>query len=381
MLERAGRPVLTDFGLAKPLLDRQSLTQTGQLVGTPAYMAPEQARGDKSQISVATDVYGLGALLYALLVGSAPFRGPTALMILTQVMDAVPPAPSTLREGVPPGLEATLLRCLAKEPSQRFEDMVQLRDALSGGGEATLEPTSPGRGGRALLIGMALVSALFLLAVVAGLGRDPAPAASPSPATTSLAPTELPPTPSRSPSPPATPRVTPSASPLARPKGSGLFGREALRARLGIPAGVNAVDYAYDHVVVKLSSPRAIGLRWLDEGVERTKDPELRLAWALVLSQGLGNPAQAAPICSQVALETGQTPRLRVERPPLAPTPPTARRPHGHAAGPGHADPALPGHDRDPLRPGTLPPRPPPSSSSSSPPPRPARSSSSCSRS
>jgi len=74
------------------------------------------------------------------------------------------------------------------------------------------------------------------------------------------------------------------------------------------------VDYAYDHVVVKLSSPRAIGLRWLDEGVERTKDPELRLAWALVLSHGLGNPAQAAPICSQVALETGQTPRLRVVR-------------------------------------------------------------------
>jgi len=295
-------PILTDFGLAKPLLDRQSLTQTGQLIGTPAYMAPEQARGDKTPIGVATDVYGLGALLYALLVGSAPFRGPTALMILTQVMESVPPPPSTLREGVPAGLEACVMRCLAKEPSQRFEDMVQLRDALSGASPLAAGAAGGGRGpklGRAVLIALALASLMFLGTVASGLLRPPGPAPSSSPS----------PAPSSSLSPGSSPTAPTTQSPR-----QGRYGRDALRKRLEIPPSANAVDFVYDQVVVQLSSPRAFGLRWLEEGAELTKDPELRLAWALVLSQSLGDPASAAPICSELALSQGESPRLRVVR-------------------------------------------------------------------
>jgi serine/threonine protein kinase/tetratricopeptide (TPR) repeat protein len=300
VIMRETGPVLTDFGLAKPLLDHQSLTQTGHLVGTPAYMAPEQAQGDKGRIGVATDVYGLGALLYALLVGSAPFRGPTTLMVLNEVIETPPPPPSSLREGVPAWLEACVLRCLAKEPAERFEDMVQLRDALSGGA-APPSQQPPGSGkGRALLIAAALASLLFLGVVASGLLRPPGAPPSATPSSPADSPGD---------SASVSPSVTPSA--LQRP---GRYSREALRERLQIPAGVNAVDHVYDQVVLQLQSPRAFGLRWLDEGAERTRDPELRLAWALVLSQGLGKTAAAAPICSEVAAALGETPRLRVVR-------------------------------------------------------------------
>jgi serine/threonine-protein kinase len=119
-----GRARLTDFGLAKLVAQAgslASLTMTGDLLGTPTYMAPEQANGQP--VDARTDVYGLGALLFAALTGRAPFEGASPFAVLEAVLTRPPPRPSSLRPGVPPGLEDVILACLAKDPARRPPDM------------------------------------------------------------------------------------------------------------------------------------------------------------------------------------------------------------------------------------------------------------------
>ena len=174
---RDGAPLLTDFGLAKRLDQSQALTQTGEVLGTPGYLAPEQC-GVPGEIGPATDVYGLGALLYALLTGRPPCAGATLIDSLRQVIEVPPRPPSELAE-VPPALDALCLRCLAKSPAQRFPDMQALRAALE-------QAASPARrSSPALLAGAALLAALGLgaLAGAASLG-PPREAASPDPSPT-----------------------------------------------------------------------------------------------------------------------------------------------------------------------------------------------------
>jgi WD40 repeat protein/tetratricopeptide (TPR) repeat protein len=122
-------PKLTDFGLAKKL-DDDGQTQSGALVGTPSYMAPEQARPGSADIGPVTDVHGLGALLYELLTGRPPFQGVTLLDTLDQVRtkDPVPPAQSQPR--VPRDLETICLKCLRKEPQRRYPSALALADDL-----------------------------------------------------------------------------------------------------------------------------------------------------------------------------------------------------------------------------------------------------------
>jgi tetratricopeptide (TPR) repeat protein len=119
-------PHVTDFGLAKRVAADSSLTQSGALVGTPSYMAPEQADGQKGQVTTATDVYGLGAVLYALLTGRPPFRGETVLETLEQVKHAEPPSPGAVRRGVDRELETVCLKCLEKEPARRYGSAEEL---------------------------------------------------------------------------------------------------------------------------------------------------------------------------------------------------------------------------------------------------------------
>src|SRR5262249_5139531 len=130
MLTADGTPKIADFGVAKRLDHEGGHTQTGEILGTPSYMSPEQAEGRNDRIGPATDVYALGAILYELLAGRPPFPGPTALASLRLVVTEEPVAPSRLTPSVPRDLDAICLKCLEKAPSQRYASAAELADDL-----------------------------------------------------------------------------------------------------------------------------------------------------------------------------------------------------------------------------------------------------------
>jgi tetratricopeptide (TPR) repeat protein/tRNA A-37 threonylcarbamoyl transferase component Bud32 len=120
LLTKAHVPKVTDFGLAKQLDVDSCQTQAGQILGTPSYMAPEQAQGDGLAVGPLTDVYALGAILYEMLTGRPPFRAPSVIETLEQVRSADPVPPSRLQPKCPRDLETICLKCLQKEPHRRF---------------------------------------------------------------------------------------------------------------------------------------------------------------------------------------------------------------------------------------------------------------------
>ena len=120
MLDRLRRPVVMDFGLAKCLGQSTSLTQQGTILGTPAFMAPEQGSEDIVPVGPHSDVYALGAILYMLLTGQPPNKGATPLSTILKVISPTPPAPvRELRPEVPAELERIVMACLAKRPAER----------------------------------------------------------------------------------------------------------------------------------------------------------------------------------------------------------------------------------------------------------------------
>ncbi|MSQ95793.1 MAG: hypothetical protein EXR98_14725 [Gemmataceae bacterium] len=125
-----GIPKIADFGLAKRLDDDSGHTHTGEILGTPSYMAPEQAEGKKDQIGPHTDVYALGAILYELLAGRPPFQGMSPLDSLRQVVGTEPTPPSQINPSLPRDLEAICLKCLEKAPNQRYVSSQALADDL-----------------------------------------------------------------------------------------------------------------------------------------------------------------------------------------------------------------------------------------------------------
>jgi serine/threonine protein kinase/tetratricopeptide (TPR) repeat protein len=120
LLSKQGQPKVTDFGLAKRQDGDSSLTATGQILGTPSYMSPEQTKGLPDQIGPATDVYSLGATLYCLLVGRPPFQAATPLETMRQVVEQEPVPPRYLNPAIPRDLETICLKCLQKRPDQRY---------------------------------------------------------------------------------------------------------------------------------------------------------------------------------------------------------------------------------------------------------------------
>ena len=125
LLDAQDEPQVTDFGLARPMDDGSSLTLTGQVLGTPGYMSPEQAKGGGT-VGPAADVYGLGAVLFHLLTGRAPFVGASTAETLTQVLQQEPLSPRLLNPAVPVDLAAVCLKCLGKSPRERYSSAGEL---------------------------------------------------------------------------------------------------------------------------------------------------------------------------------------------------------------------------------------------------------------
>jgi WD40 repeat protein/serine/threonine protein kinase len=176
--EAAFVPRLTDFGLAKLRDGQDSSTRSGALLGTPSYMAPEQVEGRVRDIGPATDVYGLGALLYELLAGRPPFKGATDAETLHQVLTEEPAPPRRRRRDMPADLQTICLKCLAKEPARRYASAAELagdlRRFLAGepirarprGKIERLGKWLRRRPASAVLLGASLLIALGLLSVV-----------------------------------------------------------------------------------------------------------------------------------------------------------------------------------------------------------------------
>lgn len=177
LLDTQGEPHVTDFGLAKKVEGGSDLTNTGAIVGTPAYMAPEQARCEKG-LSTAVDVYSLGAILYELLTGKLPFRGKTPLEIILDVLNKEPMKPSTVEPAIDRDLETITLKCMEKTPAARYRSADEVADELErwlaevpilARPVSTMERARKWMRRNPVIVSLIAASALLALGVVAAL--------------------------------------------------------------------------------------------------------------------------------------------------------------------------------------------------------------------
>ena len=129
MLGENNAPLVMDFGLAKQDVGEVTMTMDGRIIGTPAYMSPEQARGEGHRVDRRADIYSLGVILYELLTGEWPFRG-VAKMLIQQVISDEPISPRRLVGAIPKDLE-TIAKCLEKSPDSRYQTAAELKADLN----------------------------------------------------------------------------------------------------------------------------------------------------------------------------------------------------------------------------------------------------------
>ena len=175
LLDQHGYPRVTDFGLAKRIEGDSGLTGSGQIMGTPSYMSPEQAGGRSGEVGPAADVYALGATLYALTTGRPPFQAPTVTDTVLMVIGEEPVPPRRLNPSIPRDLETICLKCLEKEPAKRYASAgmlaAELRRLLAGEPIMARPVSAAGRAWRwcrrrpvlAGLLGALVLAALSLL--------------------------------------------------------------------------------------------------------------------------------------------------------------------------------------------------------------------------
>src|SRR5262249_40809277 len=145
LIDDRGEPLVSDFGLAKFLSTDAVLTQSGDRLGTPAYMSPEQAAGTTSQISVQSDVWAMGVILYELLTGVRPFCADTTEELYRVIRDRDPVRPRKLKPELPRELETIILKCLEKEPRRRYATAGEVAEDLGRWGRG--EPIHASRAG------------------------------------------------------------------------------------------------------------------------------------------------------------------------------------------------------------------------------------------
>ena len=131
LIDKDGQPRVTDFGVAKKVEGDSNLTATGQILGTPSYMPPEQAAGRLGEVGPLADVYSLGAILYAALTGRPPFQASNPMDTLLQVLDNDPVSPRQLDSKIPRDVETICLKCLEKDPRRRYDSAAALQADLS----------------------------------------------------------------------------------------------------------------------------------------------------------------------------------------------------------------------------------------------------------
>lgn len=142
MLDDSGNALLTDFGLAKWVHGTENITRTGNIVGTPAYMSPEQLKGET--VDYRSDIYSMGIILYQLLTGKPPFESPSSnvVSIIYQHLEKMPPAPSSYNANISPEIEAVILKALAKTPDERFQSVGEMDIALRKAANMTISSSN-----------------------------------------------------------------------------------------------------------------------------------------------------------------------------------------------------------------------------------------------
>ncbi|MCO5166045.1 MAG: serine/threonine-protein kinase [Planctomycetes bacterium] len=270
LLDAHGQPRLADFGVARA--GAADLTRTGDMLGTPEYMAPEQAGASAGAHGPASDVYALGATLYRMLVGRPPLQAQNLAGLLKKLLVERPTPPRALDPSIDPALDELVLRCLEKEPAARFRDGGQLAAALERWLVAPAQPARRGSG--ALRAGVALLGLAAAGGIAAGafvLGRD-AGRSPPEERTSGAA--ASPPAGEATPAPPAP--VVPAAAPVPAPaRALAPQGRLRLRRVLG-EYGTNHVDQVFAVAASPDGSRLLSGGGWWDLGQRRPGHLQLR---------------------------------------------------------------------------------------------------------